>query len=164
MPYRLPNGFKSMSARIDWLARHIQHSDAYAEWIHRQFHYEYAHQSLSDWQLEFAEGQANGDWLCLIAMDGERLLGGAALAREDLAHRPDLGPWLACVFVDPQARGQGLAEQLIEGVCDAAKQRGVTRLYLHTQDKQAYYANRGWTVLERFSAWDKEQWLMVRDL
>jgi N-acetylglutamate synthase-like GNAT family acetyltransferase len=97
-------------------------------------------------------------------MDGERLLGGAALARNDLADRADLGPWLACVFVDPEARGQGLAEQLIEGICEAAKQRGVSRLYLHTQDKHDYYRKRGWQLLEGFQAWEKQQWLMVRDL
>jgi len=30
--------------------------------------------------------------------------------------------------------------------------------------KGAYYAKRGWHVLQRFEAWDKEQWLMARDL
>lgn len=150
--------------RLDWLAHHPQHSDTFAGWIHRQFHYEYASQPLADWQREFAEGQGNGDWQCLIALEGDQLLGGAALARADLAHRPDLGPWLACVFVDPGARGQGLAERLIEGICAEAKAKGVTRMYLHTQDKHDYYAQRGWTVLENFLAWDKPQWLMVRDL
>lgn len=153
-----------MSLRLEWLADHLQHSDTYAAWIHQQFAYEYAAQPLAEWQREFADGQTNGDWPCLIALDGERLLGGAALARADLALRPDLGPWLACVFVTPEARGQGLAEQLIEGISQAAKQRGLPRLYLHTQNKQDYYGKRGWTVLERFRAWDNEQWLMVRDL
>ncbi|MGY2440068.1 GNAT family N-acetyltransferase [Pseudomonas fluorescens] len=153
-----------MSLRLEWLADHMQHSDTYAEWIHRQFHYEYAHQPLAEWQREFAEGQTNGDWRCLIALDGERLLGGAALARADLAQRPDLEPWLACVLVSPESRGQGLAEKLIEGIAEEAKKRGLPRFYLHTQNKQDYYAKRGWTVLERFQAWDNEQWLMVRDL
>ena len=153
-----------MPVRLDWLARHLQHSDRYAAWIHEQFHYEYAHQPLAEWQREFAEGQSNGDWSCLIALDGDALVGGAALARDDLAHRPDLGPWLACVFVDPAARGQGVAEQLIEGICQEAKSRGLPRLFLHTQTRQDYYAKRGWQVLERFRAWDNEQWLMVRDL
>ncbi|WP_445178846.1 GNAT family N-acetyltransferase [Pseudomonas sp. McL0111] len=153
-----------MTLHLDWLAQHMQHSDTYAEWIHRQFHYEYAHQPLTEWQAEFAQGQSNGNWPCLIALDDGRLLGGAALAREDLAHRPDLGPWLACVFVSPEARGQGLAERLIDGVCQQAKSRGLAHLYLHTQNKQDYYAKRGWRVVERFHAWDNEHTLMVRDL
>jgi GNAT superfamily N-acetyltransferase len=153
-----------MSLQIDWLANHMHHSDRYAQWIHQQFPYEYVDHPLAEWQREFAEGQGNGDWSCLIAMDGEHLVGGAALARDDLALRPDLGPWLACVFVSPEARGQGLAERLIAGICQEAKDCGFARLYLHTQNKQDYYAKRDWQVLERFRAWDNEQWLMVRDL
>lgn len=153
-----------MQPRLDWLAHHPQHCDTFAGWIHQQFHYEYAEQPLTDWQREFADGQTSGDWKGLIALDGDQLLGGAALAKADLARRPDLGPWLACVFVTPPARGQGLAEQLIEGICAQAKANGVATLYLHTQDKRDYYAKRGWAVLERFRAWDKEQWLMVRNL
>jgi GNAT superfamily N-acetyltransferase len=153
-----------MSLKLDWLAHHMHHSDRYAQWIHQQFPYEYIDQPLAEWQREFAEGQGNGDWSCLIAMDGEYLVGGAALARDDLALRPDLGPWLACVFVSPEARGQGLAERLVEGICQEAKECGFARLYLHTQTKQDYYGKRGWQILERFRAWNNEQWLMVRDL
>ncbi len=153
-----------MQPRLDWLAHHPQHCDTFAGWIHQQFHYEYAEQPLTDWQREFADGQTSGDWKGLIALDGDQLLGGAALAKADLARRPDLGPWLACVFVTPLTRGQGLAEQLIEGICAQAKANGVATLYLHTQDKRDYHAKRGWAVLERFQAWDKEQWLMVRNL
>lgn len=153
-----------MTPRLDWLLNHLHHSNTFAAWIHQQFHYEYANQPLSDWQREFAEGQRNGEWRCLAALDDDRLLGGAALAKADLAHRPDLGPWLACVFIIPEARGQGLAERLIEGVCAQAKEDGVARIYLHTQDQRDYYAKRGWTVLESFEAWGNAQWLMVRDL
>jgi len=153
-----------MSPRLEWLIDHPQHSATYAEWIHRQFAYEYAEQPLDEWQREFAAGQSNGEWPCLIALEGDQLLGGAALARADLALRPDLGPWLACVFVSLEVRGQGLAERLIEGISQAAKQQGFARLYLYTQNKQGYYAKRGWTLLERFHAWDNDQWLMVREL
>lgn len=117
-----------MTPQLDWLAAHPQHSDTFAAWIHRQFHYEYADQPLTDWQQEFAEGQLNGHWKCLIALEGNQLKGGAALARADLAHRPDLGPWLACVFITPEARGKGLAERLIEGICEEARASGVTRI------------------------------------
>ncbi|MGE8154803.1 GNAT family N-acetyltransferase [Pseudomonas vancouverensis] len=155
-----------MTLRLDWLTEHMHHSDTFAAWIHRQFHYEYAQQPLADWQREFSAGQHNDDWKCLIALDHDHdlLLGGAALARADLAHRPDLGPWLACVFVTPQARGTGLAQRLIEGICAKARDNGVSRIYLHTQDRSDYYAQRGWSALERFQAWGKEQWLMSREL
>jgi GNAT superfamily N-acetyltransferase len=149
---------------VDWLEKQMDKCDTMAEWLYRQFSYEYAEQSLSDWQHEFAEGQLDGRWKSLIATEHGQLLGGAALASADLSTRPDLGPWLACVFVTPEARGRGIAEQLIEGICNHARDTGVATLYLHTQDKSAYYAKRGWEVLERFESWDNEQWLMSRDL
>lgn len=149
--------------RLDWLEHHMHHSDTLAAWLHGQFSYEFE-QPLADWQAEFAAGQQDGEWKCLIALDEGELLGGAALARDDLPERPDLGPWLACVFIRPEARGRGLAEQLIEGICDHARATDIARLYLHTHDQSGYYAKRGWQVVERFEAWGKEQWLMAREL
>lgn len=150
--------------RLVWLRDHMQHSDTLAQWLHQQFAYEFIEQPLADWQREFAEGQGNGDWQCLIALENDQLLGGAALAANDLPERPELGPWLACVFIAPQARKRGLAEQLIEGICAAAKANGTTRLYLHTHDRSDYYSKRGWQVQEFFQAWGKEQRLMLRDI
>ncbi len=147
-----------------WLQPHTAHCATMATWLYEQFHYEYAEQSLADWQAEFAAGQSNGAWPSLVAIEDGQLLGGAALAKEDLPGREALGPWLACVFVTPLARGKGVAEALIEGVCARARQQGVGRLYLHTQDRAEYYAKRGWQVVEHFERWGKAQVLMARDL
>ncbi|MCG8291836.1 GNAT family N-acetyltransferase [Pseudomonas entomophila] len=151
-------------SRLDWLEHQMAHCDTLAQWLHQQFHYEFQDFPLPAWQREFAEGQRNGKWKCLVALDGDRLLGSAALAVDDLPERPELGPWLACVFVSPQARGQGLAERLIEGICKHARDSGISTLYLHTHDQHAYYAKRGWRLVERFEAWGEGQWLMSRDL
>jgi GNAT superfamily N-acetyltransferase len=149
---------------LHWLQDHPQHCTTMATWLYEQFHYEYAEQSLAEWQAEFAAGQSNGAWPSLVAVENGQLLGGAALAEEDLPGREDLGPWLACVFVTPAARGKGVAEVLIEGVCERARQQGVKRLYLHTQDRADYYAKRGWVAVETFVRWDKAQTLMAKDL
>lgn len=147
-----------------WLSPDSPHCSTMATWLYEQFQYEYADQSLSDWQAEFAAGQSNGDWPSLVAIEDGQLLGGASLAKADLPGREALGPWLACVFVTPLARGKGVAEALIEGVCARARQQGEARLYLHTQDRTDYYAKRGWKVIEKFERWDKPQVLMARDL
>ncbi len=142
----------------------MEHYATMAAWLYEQFSYEYADQSLAQWQQEFAAGQHNGDWPSVVAIDDGTLLGGAALAKGDLPGRDDLGPWLACVFVTPQARGQGIAEALVEKVCERGRAEGVERLYLHTQDRAGYYAKRGWVTVEQFERWGKPQWLMTRDL
>ncbi|OEO25565.1 GNAT family N-acetyltransferase [Pseudomonas sp. J237] len=149
---------------MDWLVSHMQHSDRLAQWLYEQFSYEYAGQSLDEWQAEFADGQTNGDWLTLIAHEHGQLLGSAALATNDLQQRADLGPWLACVYVAPHARGRGLAAELVARICATAQAQGVERLYLHTHDRRDYYAARGWTALESFQAWGSSHCLMARDL
>lgn len=148
--------------KLDWLREHPEHCDTVALWLYQQFPYEFAEQTLADWQAEFRAGQANGDWRMLIALEGERVLGCAGLARDDLPLRPELGPWLACVYVLPGARGCGLAERMIARICDEARSLGHPRMYLHTQDRADYYARRGWTMQERFRAWGAEHSLMWR--
>lgn len=150
--------------RVDWLDKQMDKCDLMAEWLYREFGYEFAQQSLSNWQHEFADGQRNGNWKCLIATERDQLLGGATLARNDLSDRPDLGPWLACVFIAPEARCRGLATRLIEGICEHAQEAGFTALYLHTHSQSHYYTRLGWEVLEHFEAWGKEQCLMSRRL
>jgi GNAT superfamily N-acetyltransferase len=42
--------------------------------------------------------------------------------------------YLQDLFVDPSARGQGVARGLIENVAEVARKRGALRLYWHTQE------------------------------
>lgn len=150
--------------RLVLLRDHLDYSDTFALWVHQQFAYEYSEQPLVDWQREFRDGQSNGDWQSLIVLEDGELLGGASLAKDDLPERSDLGPWLACLLVAPQARRRGLAEQLIESVYALARAQGHERLYLHTHDQGDYYTRRGWDYIEPFHAWGKAHWLMQRTL
>jgi len=45
--------------------------------------------------------------------------------------------YLQDLFVDPSARGQGVARALIERVATIARERGAQRLYWHTQEHNA---------------------------
>ena len=150
--------------QIRWLAGQMDKCAEMAEWVYHEFSYEFADQTLDEWQRSFAAGQSDGSWTSLIATENGHLLGGATLAVSDLPERPDLGPWLACVFVTPQARRTGVAAKLIAGVCDRAKSEGVRTLYLHTHSQADYYSTLGWEVMETFEAWDKKQYLMTRRL
>ena len=149
---------------IFWLSERMQHCAELAQWIHAQFPYEFREQTLGDWYAELSVGQSHGAWRSLIAVEGDRLLGSASLADDDLPSRPELSPWLACVYVRPECRGQGLAERLIELICLHARDLGHDRLFLHTHDRADYYARRGWQSLEAFEAYGESHRLMSRSL
>lgn len=72
-------------------------------------------------------------------------LGSASLRVHDLESRADLSPWLGGVFVRADCRRQGIGAALCATVEDAARSRGVEKLYLFTHDKQAWYSRLGWT-------------------
>lgn len=81
--------------------------------------------------------------ITFIAIDGERLLGTVGLWRCDLISRQDLWPWLAALYVDEAARGQGLAGRLQQHVKDYARERGFTQLHLYSACRD-FYERFGW--------------------
>jgi len=83
-----------------------------------------------------------------VLLAGDIPCGTASLVAADLEIRDDLGPWLAGVYVVPEARGQGCAQRLITTVEDAARQAGYRSLYLYTHDAQALYEKLGWQRVE----------------
>ena len=63
---------------------------------------------------------------------------------------PDLTPWLAAVYVIPEARRQGIGEQLVSKVTEIARAKGFDTLYLWTTDQRNWYERLGWQLLEQF--------------
>ena len=60
--------------------------------------------------------------------------------------RPDLGPWIADLVVDPKFQRQGIGKMLIGAALSAAKDFGSEKLYLFTFDPSIpeYYEHLGW--------------------
>lgn len=60
--------------------------------------------------------------------------------------RPDLGPWLADVVVDPKYQKQGIGKMLVDVAVRQAKERGFKKLYLFAFDPTIpeYYKRLGW--------------------
>ena len=90
--------------------------------------------------------------------------GTASLAAQDLDSRPDLTPWLAGVYVVPEARGQGLAQMLVGAVEDAARASGTRTLWLYTRRAERVYLRGGWQTVEYFQRHDAPHALMRREL
>ena len=84
-----------------------------------------------------------------IAHRDKRFLGCAALIASDVEERPLLTPWVAALWVEPEARRQGIGAALIAHAAEAAFAAGHERVHLAAVAALApYYAARGWELLE----------------
>jgi GNAT superfamily N-acetyltransferase len=89
--------------------------------------------------------------------------GTASLVVDDAESRPDLSPWLASVFVAPEARGRGYARVLVTAVESAARAAGMPTLWLFTDTAEALYADLGWKPVGTIIEQGKPECLMRRD-
>lgn len=83
--------------------------------------------------------------LTYIALDGENPVGSSTLEL-NCGIRPDLGPWLGDLVVDPKYQKQGIGKMLVDVIAKKAKQLGFKKLYLFTFDPTIpqYYQHLGW--------------------
>jgi GNAT superfamily N-acetyltransferase len=79
-----------------------------------------------------------------VAFEGDDPIGTAGLVAHDMDTHPDLGPWLAGVYVTPDRRRRGVAAALTGHVADEAAAVGATTLYLYTDSAQSYWERLGW--------------------
>jgi predicted N-acetyltransferase YhbS len=80
-----------------------------------------------------------------IALYGEIPVGSCTLQlNEDV--RPDLGPWLGDLVVNPKYQKHGIGKMLVDIAVLKAKELGFERLYLFAFDPSipGYYGRLGW--------------------
>jgi N-acetylglutamate synthase-like GNAT family acetyltransferase len=90
--------------------------------------------------------------LCLILFRS----GTATVVDHDVhtERRPDLTPWIAAVYVVPEARHQGIGEILISHATAFIRSRGINTVYLWTTDRGEWYGRLGWQLTEQFDGND----------
>ena len=85
----------------------------------------------------------------LVAHRGDTFLATASVIVSDCEERPALSPWVAAVWVEPEARGAGIGRAI---VLEAAKRTfglGFETIYLcATPQRRDFYTAMGWQVLE----------------
>lgn len=78
-----------------------------------------------------------------VMVEEAEIIGTYALLRNDLNSRQDLYPWLACLYVKPDARGRKVGSLLLQDGLREAARKGYNKLYLSTS-LEGYYENYGW--------------------
>jgi len=103
--------------------------------------------------------------ITFIATNGDQLTGSVSLVKHENKLRKDLSPWLACLFVDEQAREIGVGKELCNRLLLEAKKLGYSRIYLECfPDLVNYYLRQGWVVLEESNYLGKNVIIMYFDV
>ena len=79
-----------------------------------------------------------------ILLKDEEIIASYALLTNDIISRQDLYPWLACLFVNPENRNKGIAEQLLHHGLQETKNKGFESLFLSSV-LENLYERKGWT-------------------
>ena len=138
--------------RIEPIAGHAAHVATLAAWHHAQWGHLYSHWTYEVCFAELDEhaSRASGLPTTLLALDGDELLGSVSLVFEDAPELQEHGsPWLASLYVKPQARGRGIGAALARAAVARAAQEGVDELFLFTPEHRDFYARLGWRPLAR---------------
>jgi len=75
---------------------------------------------------------------CYMMLKDGKIIGFYQLVKQELIIRKDLSPWITCMFVDEQERGQRLSSKLLEHGRTVAGKLGYTKVYLTTDHIQFY--------------------------
>jgi predicted N-acetyltransferase YhbS len=89
--------------------------------------------------------------MTLVALLGAQPLGTATLLAHDVGTEqwPQLSPWMAAVYVAPAYRRRGIGARLVNETVAGARAMGIDGLYLLTTEREEFYAQLGWQVLDR---------------
>jgi len=86
----------------------------------------------------------------LVAHDGAEFLGTSSVITADLPERPQLSPWVAAVWVEPQARRRGVGAALVDRAALDCFALGIFSAYLCARrERSSFYQRLGWIPIER---------------
>jgi GNAT superfamily N-acetyltransferase len=153
---------------IDYLANHKQVLPEVADLLYAQWADLFRAGGTSKDRLhELLLERAVTDKLpiTLVAMDGGVLAGTGSIKLAEPGTKPGLSPWLAGMYVKERYRRSGVGASIVSALEAKAKELGIETLYLSVGAAEAFYAQLGWTVLERVNSYGvKEVALMAKRL
>ena len=140
--------------------------DTVALWYFEQWCRDSGRYSLEQVRQKLAQSTSTqGPPMLVLAKGHGVLVGAAELKIREMPAFADYEFWLGGVYVAEHARGKGLASALVNEVLDRAKQAGIRRLYLQTEDLSGgVYLRHGFTALQQAESYGAKVLVMVADL
>ena len=136
--------------QIKYLADYKRVIPTIARWSYEEWSYLHPERTVSDVEKIMLE-RSNKDKLplILIALEKGKVIGMIALKISDLESHPDIGPWLAGLYVEKGHRNKGVGSNLVRAIEQKAAKLKVKKMYLFTSDTVEFYLMLNWTVRER---------------
>ncbi|MGH4121183.1 GNAT family N-acetyltransferase [Clostridium sp.] len=134
--------------KIQNLLLYPQHIEMVANWIYQEFGKGNPDRTLEYVINRFKSRDLNKIPLSLIALIDNECVGVVSIFDNDLETRPELTPWLAGLYVNPNCRCKGVADKLITGVLEICKNINYNTVFLRTEHTSDYYKKHGWTFVE----------------
>ena len=123
-----------ISFKVVALTEHPHHWQTAAEWSFEAWQHEFPSDTVQTYLDQYALARSKPEQLLEVfaaVTDNDQLLGVATLVHDDeLPDAPEPGPWLAAVFVTPDARKFGVGSALVANVVNRARELGYTKLFL----------------------------------
>jgi len=139
------------SFKVASLAEHPHHWQTAAEWSFEAWKHDFPSDTVQTYIDQYALAASEPEKLIEVfaAIDSrDNLLGVATLVDDDeLPDATEPGPWLAAVFVTPDARKFGVGSALVERVVSRTRELGYPKMYLYTEHQENWYASKGWTKI-----------------
>lgn len=86
---------------------------------------------------------------CLVAHQDSKYVGSVLGISSDLDERPNLTPWVAALWVEPEFRRQGVAVALVkEALAELFATCHEAAYLCATAEKRGMYQNQGWQLIE----------------
>jgi len=86
----------------------------------------------------------------IVAHDDETYIGHCLAIAHDLDQRPDLSPWIAALWVEPDHRRKGIAAQLMSRAMQELQALGYKTIYINAKPSlKEYYPGLGWMLIDQ---------------
>ncbi len=136
--------------KVEKLNKYQQYLNEIAAWHYNEWHSLYPGSTINDFirdlQDSLSEDTVPDTW---VLIDEQEVIGSASILKQDMTTNTSLSPWLANVFVKPEHRGKGFGKFIITAVMNEAKKKGLSVLYLFTENQSQFYKKLGWEIIKQ---------------
>ena len=150
---------------IAYLADYPQYLPTVANWVHTEWGHHNPALTVQDYEATLRKNLVRDTIpLTLLALWDGLPAGTASIFIDDMDIHPELTPWLAAVYVPVDHREKGIGSKLVGAIEEKARSLHIARLYLWTPDKEHFYSQLNWTVIERPVHLHQKVVLMTKNL